>query len=102
MKFLYTFILLVLSFCAPAQIEDKVPPRPNPPRLVNDLTGTLTAAQVQGLENKLVAYDDSTSNQLAVVIVNSVDDYDISEYGLALGRKWGIGGSEFNNGILLL
>src|SRR5688500_2572227 len=102
MKLLYTLILLAFSFCAGAQIENKMPARPNPPRLVTDFTGTLTQVQLQALENKLVAYDDSTSIQLAVVIVNSLDGYDISEYGLALGRKWGIGGSEFNNGIILL
>jgi uncharacterized protein len=88
--------------CILAQVEDKVPNRPSPPRLVNDYTKTLTPAQVQALESKLDAYDDSTSSQVAVVIINTLDGYDIAEYALALARKWGIGGKEFSNGVLLI
>lgn len=70
--------------------------------LVNDYTNTLSAAQVKLLEDKLVAFDDSTSNQIAVVILKSVGDYDINEYALELGRKWGVGGKNKNNGVVLL
>ncbi len=102
MKKLITAIFLFVSVFAFAQIDEKIPARPNPPQLVNDYTNTLTAAQVQALESKLVAYDDSTSSQIAVVIISSLDGYDIGEYGLALGRKWGVGGSQFSNGIIVL
>lgn len=71
-------------------------------KLVSDFTQTLSSAQVESLERKLVAFDDSTSNQIAVVIVKSVGDYDINEYALELGRKWGIGGKGKNNGVILL
>lgn len=74
----------------------------NPPRLVNDFTGTLTADQQQFLEHKLVAFDDSTSTQIAVVIINTTQGQDVAQYAVDLGRKWGIGGKDFNNGVLLL
>ena len=102
MKIFLALIFSLLSVCVFAQIADKVPKKPSPPRLVNDYTNTLTPAQIQALESKLVAYDDSTSNQIAVVIINTLDGYDVAEYALAIARKWGIGGAEFNNGILLL
>ncbi|MDZ4796311.1 MAG: TPM domain-containing protein [Bacteroidota bacterium] len=102
MKLFLTAIFFLLSFCVQAQIEKEIPDRPSPPKLVNDYTNTLTPAQVQSLENKLVLYDDSTSTQIAVVIIPTLSGYDISEYGLALGRKWGIGGKEFSNGIIVL
>ena len=102
MKRLFVFIGLFISVFATAQIDKIIPPRPNPPRLVNDFTRTLTPEQVQALEQKLVAYDDSTSSQIAVVLINSLSGYDVSEYALALGRKWGVGGKEFNNGVILL
>jgi uncharacterized protein len=70
--------------------------------LVVDYTNTLAPDQIQALENKLVAFDDSTSNQIAIVIVESTGDRDISDFAVALGRAWGIGNKEFNNGILLL
>lgn len=100
-KILLIFSLL-LSFCASAQIEKIVPPRPSPPKLVNDFTGTLTQAQISALENKLVAYDDSTSNQVAVVIIPTTGDYDVQEVALEIMRKWGVGNKDINNGIVLL
>jgi len=71
-------------------------------KLVNDYTNTLSADQIASLERKLVVFDDSTSNQIAVVIMKSVGDYDINEYAYQLGRKWGVGGKEKNNGVVLL
>jgi len=102
MKRLLLPIFLFLAFLASAQIEKAIPDAPNPPRLVVDLTGTLTADQRAALEAKLVAYDDSTSNQIAVVIVPTTGDYDIAEFSFALGRKWGVGNKEFNNGVVFL
>src|SRR5690606_388276 len=42
------------------------------------------------------------STQIAVVILKSVGDYEIADYGVQLGRKWGIGSKDKNNGILVL
>jgi uncharacterized protein len=102
MKRLLLFIALFISVCANAQIEKAIPARPNPAKLVNDLTNTLTREQQQALEQKLVAYDDSTSNQIAVVIVNTSGDYSVEEFALGILRNWGVGGKENNNGIVLL
>jgi uncharacterized protein len=102
MKKLLLPIFLLFAFFAAAQIEKAIPEAPNPPRLVVDLTGTLTADQQQALERKLVSYDDSTSNQIVVVIIESTDNYDIADYALALGRKWGVGNKDKNNGIVVL
>lgn len=73
-----------------------------PVTLVNDYTGTLTESQKQQLENKLVAFDDSTSNQVAIAIIKSVGEYDINEYTLGLGRAWGVGGGKKNNGVMIV
>lgn len=77
-------------------------PRPEPPRLVNDLAGVLSAGEVQALENKLVAFNDSTSNQIAVVIVSDLQGYDRSEFAYKVARDWGVGQGDFNNGLLVL
>jgi uncharacterized protein len=79
-----------------------IPQQANPPRLVNDYTATLTQDQANAIENKLVAFDDSTSTQIAVVIIPSLNGYDVSDYALKIGRAWGVGGKEYNNGIVLL
>jgi uncharacterized protein len=77
-------------------------PRPDPPRLVNDYAGVLSSSEVQALENKLVAFNDSTSNQIAVVIVSDLQGYDKSEFAYTVARDWGVGQADFNNGLLVL
>jgi uncharacterized protein len=78
------------------------PEAPNPPRLVNDFTGTLSAEELGKLEQKLLAYSDSTSTQVSIVLMGSVGIYDISDYAFQLGEKWGIGGKGKDNGLLIL
>jgi uncharacterized protein len=97
-------ILLVafLLLQVPAWAQKNIPDRPNPPKLVNDFSGILAPDQVASLEQRLVTFDDSTSTQIAVVIMPNTNGYDISEYAVDLGRKWGVGGKEWNNGVVLL
>ena len=103
MKRTLLFIGLLISFCVSAQIEKYIPAKPSPPRLVNDFTGNfLTPEQREALERKLKAYDDSTSSQIAIVIVESLEGYEANEYATELGKKWGVGGKEFNNGVVIL
>lgn len=98
-KILLILLLLVGPFFGQAQ---NVIDPPNPPRLVNDLAGVLSKEQVAILEEKLVALDDSTSNQIAIVILKSLEGYEVQEYANKLFRKWGIGNKKTNNGVLIL
>ena len=96
---------LLFSISAVAQVENAVPQRPSPPRLYNDFTkgrNFLTTEQASYLEGKLVAYNDSTSSQVTIVIVEDLKGYEANEYATALGRKWGVGGQQFNNGVVVL
>ena len=102
MKRLLLIFSLLISVCVSAQINKIIPNKPSPPKLVNDFTGTLTQYQIDALENKLVAYDDSTSNQIAVVIIPTTGDYSVEEIGLEIIRRWGVGNKDINNGIVLL
>ena len=79
-----------------------IPDRPVPPRLVNDFAGILSEREVSALEGKLVSFNDSTSTQIAIVTVPSLNGYDVIDYAQRLGEKWGIGQRELNNGILIL
>ncbi|MGZ3763638.1 MAG: TPM domain-containing protein [Mucilaginibacter sp.] len=89
-----------LLLCTLFAFSQQLPPRSS--TLVTDFTNTLSGAEKQQLEQKLDAYNDSTSTQIAVVIMKSVGDYDINDYGQKLGRNWGIGQKGKNNGILVL
>lgn len=98
-KIILSFLLVMATVAAWAQ---KIPARPNPPRLVNDNAKVLSSDEVSRLEQQLVAYDDSTSNQVAIVIVNTLEGYPIEEYSTKLFREWGIGNKKTNNGVLIL
>lgn len=95
-------LVFILFLFAGRVFAQDFPPVPNPPRLVNDFTNTLSSSEVQQLENKLVAYNDSTSTQISIVMMRSVGQYDISDYAFRLGEAWGIGGAQNDNGILIL
>ena len=96
-------LLLLLALLASlGTAAQSLPPRPNPPRLVNDLAGLMQPAEADALERKLVAYDDSTSSQIAVVTVPNLDGDDIADYAQKLYEAWGIGRKGKNNGILVL
>jgi uncharacterized protein len=95
---------LFVLFCliAAGQIFAQVPERPNPPHLVNDLAGMLSEEEAQRLEYKLVALDDSTGNQIAILTVPNLNDNDISAFANEVFNNWGIGHKDKNNGILIL
>jgi uncharacterized protein len=103
-KYFCQVTLAVLLFCSQAAIAfaQDIPERPVPPRLVNDFAGILDKEQSNSLEQKLVSFNDSTSTQIAVVIVPSLMGYDKADYAQRLGEKWGIGQKQLNNGILIL
>src|SRR5262249_22999059 len=90
--------ILLLVFAALAFAEDL----PKPAGFVSDIAGKLTPAGRQALENKLSAYEQATSNELAVAIVPSLGGQAVEEYSNRLFKSWGIGKKDRNNGVLLL
>ena len=67
-----------------------------------DEAGILSAQVESELVAQLAAHEQSTSNQIVVVTLKSLRGYDISDYGVQLGRHWGIGQKGKNNGALLI
>ena len=98
---LLVFFSLVLS-AGLRSYGQGIPPKPNPPRLVNDFAHVMTADQIAALESKLVAYDDSTSVQIVIVTVPTIGDASIEDYALKILRDWGVGNKKTNNGIVVL
>ncbi|WP_303180549.1 YgcG family protein [uncultured Butyricimonas sp.] len=97
------FILLTLiagiSYITGAQnIPDPMKPR----RIVNDFTGLFSKQEQNTLERKLRNFNDSTSTQIAVVTVPTLNGYDINDYAARLGEQWGVGQKGKDNGIVLL
>jgi len=100
MKKLLVIWIMLLGFVV-SQAQE-VLPKPNPPKLVTDKANVLSKEQLDILERKLVALDDSTSNQIAIVLLPTLDGYPIEEYANKLFRDWGIGNAKTNNGVLII
>ena len=97
---LFSWLLVLLLLCT--TLKAQLPSPPNPPRLVNDYTGTLTETQVSNLERMLVSYNDTTSTQILVLLVDDLQGYDIHEYATEIGHSWGVGQKGKNNGAVIL
>lgn len=102
MRLLKQCIIAAFILMSSVGIAQELPQRPNPPKLVNDLAGLLTDSQEKELEFKLRYFNDTTSNQILIITVNTLNGYEPAPYAYALGEKWGVGQKDFNNGIVLL
>ena len=73
-----------------------------PQGYVNDYTNTLTANQKSILESKLTIFEKESSNEIAVVIIDSVKEDYIENFAVKLFEAWKIGKKNENNGVLIL
>ena len=95
------FLLLFLLPACLMSAQDLWCPEPTN-RLVNDYSSMLTTEQRETLEQRLVAFDDSTSNQILVIITPSLHGCEIMELGTRIGTTWGVGQKDLKNGVLIL
>ena len=98
-KHFFVFLFLGLSVLAFAQL---VPEKPKIIYPVTDNVGLLTATEKENLNQKLIKYNDSTSTEIAVIIVPTTSGEDINYLATMYGEKWGIGEKEQDNGIVFL
>jgi len=69
---------------------------------VVDRANLLSEAQRSELTRKLDELEKKTTAQFVVVTLTSLSGRTIEEYGVQLGRHWGIGQKNTNNGVLLI
>lgn len=98
-RFSIGFYLLLLLFAGAARA---VPEFPDLTGRVVDQAGLLPADTVQQLTRLLAQHEQETGNQVVVVTLPSLQGMTIDDYGYQLGRHWGIGQAERNNGALLI
>jgi uncharacterized protein len=97
MKRILLFVLILTPLVSSAQ--------PKIPELwgtrIHDEAGILSAPFVNSLEQQLKSHEDSTSNQIAVLTIGTLEDYPIEEYTLQVAEKWLLGQKGKDNGVLL-
>jgi len=76
---------------------------PKPIGYVNDFENIFTSEQRIKLDKKIAAYELETTNEIAIVTIDSIKPYEsIKDFATDLSNEWGIGKQGKNNGLLLL
>jgi uncharacterized protein len=100
---LFSIVFFFSSAISFAQLSTSGrPPIPKLTSPVYDETGTLTSEQANMLRRKLLANEDSTSTQIAIVIINTLHDYPASDFAIEVGQENKIGQGKKNNGAIIL
>lgn len=69
---------------------------------VVDPANMISTSDEKKLNTLLATHEKATTNQVVVVTVNNLQDNTIENFGYQLGRHWGIGQKDHNNGVLLI
>ena len=91
-------LLLALVAGTAQNLPDPMKPR----RLVNDFAGILSDGQRAALEKKLADFARTSSTQITVVTVDSLQGLAVHDYATRLDEKWGVGQKGKDNGVVLL
>ena len=82
----------------------QIPDAPNPPRFFNNFSQTGIISEEQGaeLEAMLDQFEQETSNEITVVIIDDLGGDEAWHFAAELGKKWGVGKADKDNGVVLL
>jgi uncharacterized protein len=92
-------LLLMMAVLSPALADPPIPALTG--RVVDD-ADVLSTATVDAISAKLQGYEAATTNQVVVVTLPDLKGYPIEDWGLALGRGWGLGQKGKDNGVILI
>ncbi len=104
-KHIFSIFLFFITISAFGQTVYTVETIPNPKianGFVSNPDNVLSASAVSTINSQLQALEDSTTVQVAVVVVNSIGSEVPGDFRTKLFRYWGIGQKEKNNGLLIL
>jgi uncharacterized protein len=100
-NFLKFFVCILFTQLSFAQFT--IPEKPDFQTSVYDYAKILEPSEKSQLEEKLIRYSDSTSTQIVVVTIESLQGEYIATLSTNWGQKWGVGGSkQTDNGIFIL
>ena len=93
-------LFLLVNVSVFSQLD--IPPKPSLQTSVYDGAKLLSDYEKTSLEQKLINYSDTTSTQIVVATINTLNGEDIAYYAAQWGEKWGIGQKEEDNGVFVL
>ena len=93
-------LLLLALLAAPGAAALRIPPPPD--RRVNDYAGALAPADRDRLEQKLIAREATSRNQVVVAVFRSLEGESLEGYSIRLAQAWRIGQKGLDNGVIFL
>jgi uncharacterized protein len=94
------FILLVVSVCCLCRAVTV--PKPTSDFYVGDFAKVLSSDTKKHINNTSKRFYKEFGAQIVVVTIESLGEESLEEYSIAVAKKWGIGDSKTNKGILIL
>jgi len=101
-KYISLFFVIIFCSLTSLQAQDYLPEKPKNQTSVYDNAKMMSGFEAKSLEQKLIRYNDTTSTQIVVITVNSLQGNDVAIYATELAHKWGIGQAGKDNGVLIL
>ena len=95
-------LLVCLFFSQLSFAQFTIPKKPDFQTSIYDYAQLLSAKDKAALEKKLIKYSDSTSTQIVVVTVETINNESIGILAPKWAHEWGIGQSKQDNGVLIL
>lgn len=93
---------LLALLCIPAAFAQSFEVISPSGQWVTDLAELLTPAEEQLLSRKLATYADTTSTQIVIVTLPTLNGIPAADYAVELGRRWGVGQKTYDNGVVIL
>lgn len=99
MRAIFTIFVLTV---APTFLVAQEESLPRLDQRVNDHTNTLSYAEWRSLESELKAFEDSTSNQVAILMVETAGARGVEDFANRVFEEARLGQKDKNNGVLIL
>jgi uncharacterized protein len=93
-------LLFLLCVCLGYVCALEVPEHPK--GRITDFTYTLSSTEISYLDQKLADYEQQTTNQIAVLMIPSLEGDNLEDYSIRLADTWKIGQEGKDNGVILL
>ena len=102
-KIILIIVALFSNLCH-SQVKDQIGFKfPNQIGYVNDFESVFSQQEVKKLNDLIVKYEKTTSNEIAVVTILTYKPYNtLFDYSLTLANYWGVGKKDKNNGVVIV
>jgi uncharacterized protein len=100
--FQFTFLLIAFFICNSIFAQFTIPEKPSLQTSVYDYANILSSSEKAQLEEKLVRYSDSTTTQIVIITIESLQGEDVSQLATRWAQTWGFGQAKEDNGVIVL